>query len=99
MPRKRKKLESRLSSDRAFPYKKYRIEWIDPCGETGWADKSEFDKMTIASPTSEAWIYSKDKKFIKFFATYDKDENGNLTFGDRNIIPIGCVKRLTKLSN
>ena len=53
--------------------------------------------MKLATPVNEGWVYSKDKKSIKLFASYDKDEDG-ITFGDRTMIPTPWVKKVTKLS-
>ena len=58
----------------------YRVEWVDCVSDSGWADKNEFEKMRLAYPVNEGWIFSKDKESIKMFASYDKDENG-ITFG------------------
>ena len=41
---------------------------------------------------------NKDKKAIKLFASFDRDEDGTITFGDRTMIPTSCVKKMTKLS-
>ena len=58
--------------------------------------EKEFDKMALAKPVNEGWLYSKDKKSIKLFASYDKDEDG-FTFGDRTMIPRAWVKKIQKL--
>ena len=52
----------------------------------GWATDKEFNKMKLATPVNEGWLYSKDKKSVKLFASYDKDDDG-ITFGDRTMIP------------
>ena len=52
--------------------------------------------MKLAQPVNEGWLYSKDKKSIKLFASYDKDEDG-FTFGDRTMIPRQWVKKITRL--
>ena len=41
-------------------------------------------------------LNSKDKTSLKLFASYDKDEDG-ITFGDRTMIPVPWVKKVTKL--
>jgi len=53
--------------------------------------------MKLATPVNEGWLYSKDKDSIKVFASYDKDEDGTLTFGDRTMIPLSCVKKMSKI--
>ena len=74
MPRKRRK---RIATDGApdIPYPSVRVEWIDCVSDSGWATDKEFDKMKLARPVNEGWLYSKDDKSVKLFASYDKDEN------------------------
>ena len=95
MPRKRRK---RIAANSApdIPYPRVRVECIDCIIDSGWATEKEFDKMKLAEPVNEGWLYSKDKKSIKLFASYDKDEDG-FTFGDRTMIPWAWVKKIQKL--
>ena len=97
MPRKRRKV-SLTDKSTDIPYPKVRVEWIDCVSDSGWATDKEFDKMKLATPINEGWLYSKDKKSIKLFASFDRDEDGTITFGDRTMIPSSCVKKMTKLS-
>ena len=80
-----------------IPYSKYRVEWVDCVSDSGWADKNEFENMKLAYPINEGWIFSKDKTSIKMFASYDKDDMGNISFGERTMIPRSWVKKMTKL--
>ena len=98
MPRrtKRKSNLSQRDSD-VIPYVKVRVEWIDILSDSGWADEKNFDKMKLAYPVNEGWLYKKDGEAVKLFASYDRDEDGSLTFGDRTMIPLACVKKITKL--
>ena len=80
-----------------IPYSKYRVEWVDCVSDSGWADKNEFENMKLAYPINEVWIFSKDKTSIKMFASYDKDDSGNISFGDRTMIPRQWVKKITKI--
>ena len=80
-----------------IPYSKYRIEWFDIASDSGWATETEFDKMKLATPVSEGWLYGKDECVIKIFSSYDKDEEG-IVFGERTVIPISCVKKMKKLN-
>ena len=95
MPRKRRK---RTATDSApeIPYPRVRVECIDCVSDSGWATDKEFDKMKLARPVNEGWLYSKDDKSIKLFASYDKDDN-EITFGDRTMIPRAWVKKIQKL--
>ena len=94
-PRRRKQVIP--SQPDTIPYSKYRIEWIDILSDSGWAEEKEFNKMKLATPVNEGWLYSKDKESIKVFASYDKDDEGTFTFGDRTMIPMACVKKMTKI--
>ena len=95
MPKKRKQVVSHDSH--SIPYQKYRVHWIDILSDSGWAEEKEFNKMKLATPVNEGWLYSKDKESIKVFASYDKDDDGTFTFGDRTMIPMACVKKMTKI--
>ena len=96
MPKKRRKRNVfDIATD--IPYPKVRVEWIDCVSDSAWATDKEFDKMKLATPVNEGWLYSKDKKSIKLFASYDKDEDG-IVFGERTVIPLSCVKKMRKLN-
>jgi len=98
MPRKTKRrLSLNQSANEDIPYSKVRVEWMDILSDSGWADDKQFNKMKLAFPVNEGWLYDKDKKAVKLFASYDRDEDGSLTFGDRTMIPLACVKRIQKL--
>jgi hypothetical protein len=53
--------------------------------------------MKLARPVNEGWLYSKDKKSIKLFASYDREDDGSFSFGDRTMIPRAWVKKIQKL--
>ena len=95
-PRRRKQVVPRQPNE--IPYLKYRIEWMDILSDSGSADEKQFNKMKLATPINEGWLYSKDKESIKVFASYDKDDDGTITFGDRTMIPLSCVKKMIKLN-
>mgnify|MGYP003141025450 FL=1 len=97
MARKRQKKKSvHISSANSIPYPKYRIEWNDIASDSGWATDKEFQRMRLATPVSEGWLFEKNKEVIKIFASYDKDEDG-IHFGERTIIPWSCVKKMSRI--
>ena len=96
MPKKRRKAVASFGTP-DIPYPKVRVEWIDCVSDSGWANDREFDKMRLARPINEGWLYSKDNKAIKLFASFDKDDDGTITFGDRTMIPTSCVKKILKI--
>ena len=98
MPRKTKrKLNLNQSVRDAIPYSKVRVEWIDILSDSGWADERSFNKMKLAAPVNEGWLYNKDRFALKLFASYDREEDGSLTFGDRTTIPLACVTKIQKI--
>ena len=98
MPRKRRKV-SLTDKSTDIPYPKVRVEWIDCVSDSGWATEKEFDRMKLAKPVNEGWVFSKDKDSVKIFASYDKDPLTNeITFGDRTMIPTSWVIKMTKLT-
>ena len=71
---------------------------MDILSDSGWATDKEFQRMKLAFPVNEGWMFSMDKQNIKMFASYDKDVDTNeITFGDRTMIPLACIKKMTKL--
>ncbi|MCK5632616.1 hypothetical protein KAH94_02625 [bacterium] len=95
-PRRRKQVVPSQPND--IPYSKYRIEWMDILSDSGWATDKEFHRMKLAFPVNEGWLFSKDDKAIKVFASYDKDPISNeITFGDRTMIPTSWVVKMTKI--
>ena len=97
MPRKRRK---RIATDSApeIPYPRVRVEWIDCVSDSGWATDKEFDKMKLARPVNEGWLYSKDKSSVKVFASYDLDPiSKEMTYGDRTMIPTTWIVKMTKI--
>ncbi len=97
-PRRKKQLVN-ATQPNDIPYSKCRIEWIDIISDSGWATDKEFNRMKLASPVNEGWVFSKDKESIKVFASYDRDEDTkDITFGDRTMIPVSCIKKITKLN-
>ena len=96
-PRRKRKIVS-VTQPSDIPYSKYRVEWTDILSDSGWADEKQFHRMKLAFPVNEGWLFSKDRYTIKMFASYDKDVDTNeLTFGDRTMIPLSCVKKMVKI--
>ena len=96
-PRRRKQVVPTQSND--IPYSKYRIEWMDILSDSGWADEKQFNRMKLAFPVNEGWLFSKDRDTVKIFASYDIDaDTKDITFGDRTMIPLACVKKMVKIN-
>ena len=96
-PRRKKQVVD-ATQPNDIPYLKYRIEWMDILSDSGWATDKEFERMKLAFPVNEGWLFSKDRHTIKMFASYDKDiDTQEMTFGDRTMIPIACVRKMTRI--
>ena len=94
--RKRKLVVPTQSSD--IPFSKYRIEWVDALSDSGWADDREFNKMKLAHPVNEGWLFSRDDTSVKVFASYDLDPiTKEMTYGDRTMITITWIVKMTKI--
>ena len=43
---------------------------------------------------TQAYLFNKDKKNIRTFASYEKDDE---LFSDRNVFPRGCILKMEKI--
>ena len=79
-------------------YKKYKITWVDPTGDSGWHTTKELDEFTPEECVIEAYVYSKDKKTVKTFASYsiNKDDK-EFTFADTNVLPRATIKSMRRI--
>jgi len=80
-----------------FPYPKYKVEWLDISGETGWASEKETKAMKPQLCISEGYLLHEDDEKVITFATYYYNDDEGLTLGDRNVFPKGCIKSMKKL--
>ncbi len=62
-PRRKKQVVD-ATQPNDIPYSKYRIEWMDILSDSGWATDKEFQRMKLAFPVNEGWLFSKDKSTI-----------------------------------
>jgi len=91
--RKKSKYKSLIINKKRYYF--YRIFWADILGDSGHADALEFSKMKPAEMISYAYVFEKDKKYLKTFASYDSKEE---SFSDRDVYQIGCIIRLEKIN-
>lgn len=79
-------------------YKKYKITFYDPTGDSGWHTEDELDEFTPEECVIEAYVFNKGKKFITTFASYSKSKGTDeLAFADVNAIPRGCIIQMEKI--
>ena len=59
-----------MAKKKDFHFKKYILKWEDPTGHSEWMSKNDMDSVKPAVITTEAYLYSKDKSYVKTFASY-----------------------------
>ena len=75
-------------------YYLYKITWIDITGEEDHAHPDQFEAMDMAELVTYGFVFSKDKKTVKTFSTYDTEDE---VFSGRNVFPMGCIKKMEKV--
>lgn len=78
-------------------YPRIRLHWIDILGDTGWADEDEFQDMKYSTCVSEGFLFRKDENAVMTFASYEIEDGEIISYGDRNIYPIGVVRKIEYL--
>jgi hypothetical protein len=72
----------------------YEIIWEDIVGDSSIQSLDEALRLRTATIKTIAFILKKDKKYLYTFASYSQDG----FYGDRNIIPLGVVKSIHKIT-
>jgi hypothetical protein len=75
-------------------YPRIRLHWIDILGDTAWADNDEFMDMKCSTCVSEGHLFFSDEFKIMTFASYEVEDGEIISFGDRNVYPLGCIKEI-----
>jgi hypothetical protein len=75
-------------------YPRIRLHWIDILGDTAWADNDEFLDMKCSTCISEGYLFFSDEDKIMTFASYEVEDGEIISFGDRNVYPLGCIKEI-----
>lgn len=83
---------------KTFNYQLYRINWEDICSDSAWATDTEFDKMEVSYCISIGFLYKKTQKYIWIFASYEINDLGEITFGERTVIPANNVIKMEKIN-
>lgn len=92
MPKKKSKYRSLLINKKRYYF--YKITWADILGDSGHADYNDFIAMQPATMITHAYIFNKDQKVLRTFASYDANSE---SFSDRNVFPLGCVLKMEKI--
>ena len=91
--RKKAKFRHAIIGNKKYYF--YKIEWIDPCGDSGHAEASEVKELKPAKMISQAYIFAKDKKHVWTFASYDSEQ---AVFSDRNVFPKCIINKMEKIT-
>ena len=89
--KEKKEIKIKINDKEHFLHK---IEWVDIVGDSTIVSLDEFKRMRTATIITIAYVLKKDKENLYTFASYSKDE----FYGDRNIIPLGVVKSIHKIT-
>ena len=95
MPKSRKKSKYRHVVIKNKKYSFYSITWLDITGDSGHATAADFGKFKPSVMVTQAYLFNKDKKNIRTFASY---EEGDELFSDRNVFPKGCIIKMEKIN-
>jgi len=95
MPKSRKKSKYRHVVIKNKKYYFYSITWLDITGDSGHATAEDFGKFKPSVMVTQAYLFNKDKKNIRTFASY---EEGDELFSDRNVFPKGYIIKMEKIN-
>ena len=90
----KKKSKFRLIEIDKKKYYFYEIRWIDITSDGGHATPFEFLGFLPSVMITRAYLFQKDKKYIRTFASYEENEE---LFSDRNVFPKGCIISMKKI--
>ena len=83
---------------KTFNYQLHRIYWDDILSDSAWASDTEFDRMEVSRCISIGFIYKKTSKYVWIFSSYEIDNLGEITFGDRTVIPASNITKMEKIN-
>ena len=92
MNRKKSKYKSVIIKKKRYYF--YKITWLDITGDSGHATSHEFSGMMPSVMVTHAYVYERDIKNIRTFASYEQNDE---LFADRNVFPKGCIKKMEKI--
>ena len=95
MPKSLKKSKYRHVVIKNKKYYFYSITWLDITGDSGHATSDEFTKFNPSVMITQAYLFNKDKKNVRTFASYEENEE---LFSDRNVFPKGCIIKMEKIN-
>ena len=93
--RRNKKSKYRHVVIKKKKYYFYSITWEDITADGGQASTEEFFKFKPSIMVTQAYLFSKDHKYVRTFASYEQNED---LFSDRNVFPRKCILKMEKVT-
>ena len=79
-------------------YPRVKIDWMDIAGDCTTVGADNFEELTCALITTEAYLYDTfdqdGKRYLRTFASYEAGVNPS--FGDRNVFPFSVLSKDSK---
>ena len=79
-------------------YPRVKIDWMDIAGDCTTVGADDFEELTCALITTEAYLYDTfdqdGKRYLRTFASYEA--GANPSFGDRNVFPFSVLSKDSK---
>ena len=95
MPRQPKKSKYKSVVIKKKRYYFYEILWEDITADGGHATAFEFMGFMPSKMVTRAYVFEKDKKYVRTFASYEVNEE---LFSGRNVFPRSCIIKMEKIS-
>ena len=92
--RRNKKSKYRHVVIKKKKYYFYSITWEDITADGGHANSEEFSKFKPSVMVTQAYLFSKDHKYVRTFASYEQNED---LFSDLNVFPRSCIVKMEKI--
>ena len=92
--RRNKKSKYRHVVIKKKKYYFYSITWEDITADGGHDNSEEFTKFKPTVMVTQAYLFSKDHKYVRTFASYEQNED---LFSDRNVFPRSCIVKMEKI--
>lgn len=70
-----------------------KVDWEDITSNSGWRDKEGVSELKIWQCSTVGWLVVKTPKTI----TLCSSKGGKNLWNDHNVIPKGCIRKITPL--
>lgn len=70
-----------------------KVDWEDTTGDSGWRFKESVKKIGMWQCSTVGWLVAKSPKSV----TLCSSRGGKDLWNDHNVIPKGCITKITQL--